>query len=101
MQNPAQNLILEYLFPELDARILILEGEDGGLAQEVARRVPEGEVLSLTRDVRHFWAAESRLETASNASASSDVFPTSSDWDLILLTIPKERSFARTLLLAA
>ena len=35
-----------------------------------------------------------------NANTSSDVLPTTSGWDIVLLTIPKERRYARTLLIA-
>ncbi len=101
MQNPAQSLFLEFLAPEKDARILALEGGAGCLGAEAARLVPDGEVLSFARDVREVWAAQTRLEPVPNASASVDVFPTTSNWDVVLLTIPKERRYARTLLIAA
>lgn len=101
MHNPAQTLLLEYLQPEADARILVLEGDTGWLAMEAARKVPKGKVLSLARDVREVWGAQTRLESISNADTAFDVFPSSVDWDMVLLTIPKERRFTRTLLLAA
>jgi len=101
MQNPAQSLLLAYFHPAQDAHILALEGGAGWLAQEAAPRVPTGEVLSLARDIREIWTAQSLLESASNASASLDVFPTSENWDMVLLTIPKGRRYARVLLIAA
>ncbi len=101
MQNAAQSLILEFLAPEKDARILALEGGAGWLAQQAARKAPAGEVLSLARDVREAWAAQTQLEPIPNATAAFDVFPTSGEWDIVLLTIPKERRYARTLLIAA
>lgn len=101
MQTQAQSLILEYLHPQKDAQILVLEGGAGWLAAEAAQSVPSGQVLSLARDVREVWAAQTRLESNPNAAASFDVFPSSADWDFVLLTIPKERRYARTLLLAA
>jgi 16S rRNA (guanine1207-N2)-methyltransferase len=47
------------------------------------------------------WAAQDQLESVPNASATLDVLPTTRNWDMVLLTIPKERRYARTLLLAA
>jgi 16S rRNA (guanine1207-N2)-methyltransferase len=101
MQNPAQSLLLEYLNPKQDDRILALEGGAGWLAQKAARRVSAGEVQTFARDVREAWAAQSLLESIPNASASLDVFSTIKYWDTVLLTIPKGRRYARTLLLAA
>ena len=83
------------------ARILILEGGDGWLAAEAAGKVPQGEVHSLDRDSRDVQAAENLLANIPNASVSVDVLPTTGDWDFVLLTIPKERRFARALLVAA
>lgn len=101
MQNPAQALILEYLHPNKDARILALEGGAGWLAQEAAQRAPSGEVLSLARDIRQITPAQTLLESVPNATAAETVIPTSSGWDYVLLTIPKERRYARKLLLTA
>jgi 16S rRNA G1207 methylase RsmC len=101
MQNAAQSLLLEFLDPNKDARILVLEGGNGQLAGEAARLIPEGEALSLARDIRDVQAAQANLETVPNASATEDVFPKSDGWDIVLLTIPKERRYSRTLLVAA
>jgi 16S rRNA (guanine1207-N2)-methyltransferase len=101
MQNPAHALLLEYLYPKQEDRILVLEGGDGHLAREAAQLTPTGEVLSLARDVREVWATQTRLESLANAKATSEVIPTIRNWDIVLLTIPKERRYARTLLLAA
>jgi 16S rRNA (guanine1207-N2)-methyltransferase len=101
MENPAQSLLIEYLHPKKDARILALEGGAGWLAKEVAQRVPASEVLSLARDVREVWAAQSVLGSTPNATALMDVFPTSDGWDIVLLTMPKGRRYTRSLLVAA
>jgi len=101
MQNPAQSLLLEYLHPKQDQRILLFEGGDGWLAREVAKKIPDGEVLSLTRDIREVRAAQTRLDSLPNAATSQVVIPQTTGWDSVLLTIPKERRFTRTLLLAA
>ncbi len=101
MQNPAQSLILEYLHPKTDDRILIFEGGAGWLAVEAAQRVPAGEVLSLDRDVREVWAAQTQLESIPNAATALSVYSTSEGWDYVLFTIPKERRYARTLLITA
>jgi len=101
MKNPAQSLLLDHLNTKPNARILLLEGGDGWLAAEVARKVPAGEVLSLTRDIREVWSARTQLDSLSNATVSLDVFPKTSDWDSVLLTIPKGRRFTRTMLLVA
>ncbi|MFC1996197.1 methyltransferase [Chloroflexota bacterium] len=101
MSQAAQSLILEYLHPQHDARILAMEGGDGWLASEVARLIPNGRVLSLARDIREVHAAKTRLSAIPNASSTQDVFPKTKNWDIVLLTIPKERRYARTLLLAA
>jgi len=101
MSHAAQTLLLEYLRPEKDGRILALEGGGGWLAEQAARLVPAGEVLSLARDLREVREAQTRLARIPNGSANPDVFPSNNDWDSVLLTIPKERRYARTLLLAA
>jgi 16S rRNA (guanine1207-N2)-methyltransferase len=101
MQNPAESLLLEYLQPAAEAHILILEGGDGWLAVEAAQQFPESEVLSLARDIREVWAAETRLKAQPNASAARDVFPINAGWDIVLLPIPKGRRYTRKLLLAA
>jgi 16S rRNA (guanine1207-N2)-methyltransferase len=101
MFNAAQSLILEYLHPNAGARILVLEGGDGKLASQAAKLVPDGQVISLARDIREVEEAQNRLEIRPNASANLDVFPKSKGWDHVLLTIPKERRYARSLLLAA
>ena len=101
MSQAAQSLILEYIHPQHDARILAMEGGDGWLASEVSRLIPNGRVLSLARDIREVHAAQARLFPTTNASATQDVFPKTKNWDIALLTIPKERRYARTLLLAA
>lgn len=101
MNSPAESLLLEYLHPAADARILALEGGAGWLGWEVAHRVPDGEVLSLARDIRAVTTAQMKLAELPNASATNEVFPPISGWDWVLLPIPKERRYARTLLLAA
>ncbi|MCJ7700721.1 MAG: methyltransferase [Anaerolineales bacterium] len=101
MENPAQSLLLAHTQLQEYARVLLLEGGRGWLGCQVARQFPKGEVLSLDRDVRAVWAAQKRLAPIPNAAAGFEVYPASGDWDLVLLTIPKERRYARTLLLAA
>lgn len=101
MFNPAEALIFEHLHPQSNSRILILEGGAGWLAAEAARRVPRGEVLSLDRDFRNIQAAENLLSEIPNAHTNAEVLPSSDLWDIVLLTIPKERRFGRTLLVAA
>ena len=58
MKTAAQSLLLEFLAPSKDGRILILEGGGGHIAVEAAQRVPNGEVLSLGRDFREMSLAE-------------------------------------------
>lgn len=99
--DPSRALLLEYSHPRKDDSILILEGGDGRLAQDLAVRVPGGEVLTLSRDVREVWAAQTLLEAHLNAKAGYEVLPSTVGWDIVLLTIPKERRYARTLLMAA
>jgi 16S rRNA (guanine1207-N2)-methyltransferase len=94
-------LLLDFLNPTTDERILLLEGGDGILAREIAPLVPQGEVRLLARDIREVWAAQDRLEALDNATATREVLPAGDGWDLVLLTIPKGRRYARTLLLAA
>jgi 16S rRNA (guanine1207-N2)-methyltransferase len=101
MQNPVQSLLLKNLYFTPDARILILEGGYGWLAAEVTQRVPQGEVLNLDRDFRNIQATENLLAEIPNAHTSNEVLPSSDHWDIALLTIPKERRFARALLAAA
>jgi len=101
VKNPAHSLILEHLHPEKDARILVLEGGAGWMAGEAAQRVPEGAVLSLGRDARAVWAAQSWLRSIPNAASTLDVFPQTDGWDFVLVATPKERRYARTVLIAA
>jgi len=101
MLDPAEALILEYFHPDPAARILILEGGDGSLAAELVPKVPAGEIIILGRDFRQVEAARLRLAKASNAQVSAEVFPSSGGWDFVVLLFPKERRYARTLLLAA
>jgi 16S rRNA (guanine1207-N2)-methyltransferase len=101
MINPAQSLIIDYLYPAQTARILILEGGAGELAREAARRVPGGEVLNLDRDFRNVRAAQALLAELPNARTGDEVLPASTGWDLVLLPLPKERRFTRALLVAA
>jgi 16S rRNA (guanine1207-N2)-methyltransferase len=99
--DPAQALLLTHLQPGEDDHILILEGGDGQLANAIASQVPRGKVLSLTRDVRDIWVARTRLDDLPNADTGYHALPSQNGWDIILLVIPKERRYARTLLLAA
>jgi len=96
--NPAQSLILENYHPRPDERVLVLEGGDGELALNVAEHIPGGEVLTLDRDIRNILKAENTLSKISNAATSRSVLPTSFGWNSALLTIPRERRFARALL---
>jgi 16S rRNA (guanine1207-N2)-methyltransferase len=99
--DPAQALILEHLHPKTDDRILALEGGDGQMAARIADLVPNGEVLCLARDARDVWAAQVRLKSITNATTTQDVIPPSKGWDTVLITIPKERRYARYLLVAS
>ena len=99
--HPAQSLLLEYFQPPPGARILALEGGDGSFAMELARLVPEGHVLNLNRDYRAFWKSRSLLPLSLNVCTEPLDFPFSTNFDFVLLTIPKERSFTSTLLLAS
>jgi 16S rRNA (guanine1207-N2)-methyltransferase len=101
MHDPAQELLLEYLQPSSEDRILILEGGGGWLARKAAELTPQGEVLTLAKDVREVKAAQEFLASTPNATATEDVFPTTGGWDYVLLTMPKGRRYIRTLLLAA
>jgi len=99
--DPAQELLLEYLKSDKTDHILILEGGDGRMAAAIADPVTDGLVLSLSRDVQDVWAARSRLDQFSNAETGYEVIPSQNGWDTILLAIPKERRYARSLLLAS
>jgi 16S rRNA (guanine1207-N2)-methyltransferase len=99
--NLVETLLLEHLRPPEDAHILILEGDDGWLASQAAALVPNGQITSLARDFRVVEAAQVLLKEVPNATATKGVLPATSDWDTVLLVIPKERRYARLLLLAA
>ncbi len=97
-----QSLLLKALRPQPTARLLLLEGGNGQLARQLAPLVPQGAVLTLARDVREVTAAQQLLAQSPLAQATAAVFPpTHSDWDHVVLQIPKGRRYARTLLLAA
>ena len=99
--NPAQELLLEYSIPQENDHIIILEGGKGWLASEIAPHVPGGFVLTLDRDIRNIQDSRILLQNNNNAKTGSGALPEENGWDLVLLTIPKERSFARLLLLAS
>jgi 16S rRNA G1207 methylase RsmC len=101
ISDPAQSLIFEHFHPRIDEQVLILEGGDGELARNVASLVPEGKVLSLDRDIRNIWKAETTLSRIPNAATGHSVLPTSHGWKSILIIIPKERRFSRALLVAS
>ncbi len=98
---PSQDLLLEHCHPAPDGCLLLLEGGDGSLADRLAGLVPGGRVLTLDRDIRNVQAAQTRLAAVPNAATNRQVLPDTPGWDWVLLDIPKERRFARTLLLAA
>ena len=97
---PQHSLLLDYLNPEKESRILILEGGDGTLAAEISPFVPEGEVLTLSRDVRDIWSARILLKDKKNASSRLSAYPESDGWDYVVLSIPKGRRYSRSLLVA-
>lgn len=99
--QPAEELLLEYSSPKKKDRILILEGGDGWLASEVAKYVPDGFVTTHDRDIRNLKNAKNNLRTFNNAKTGLGALPENNEWDLVLLIIPKERSFARYLLIAS
>jgi len=99
--QPQHSLLLDYFYPEKHAKILLLEGGDGRLASVISQLVPDGYVLTLDRDVRQVWSAQDRLKGKFNASTDFSVFPCTENWDYVLLTIPKGRRYARSLLLSA
>ena len=99
--HPAQELLLEFSTPQKNDRIIILEGGKGWLASEIAAYVPDGYVLTLDRDIRHIEDSKILLKNINNVKTGSDALPEKNGWDLILLTIPKERSFARLLLIVS
>lgn len=95
-------LLVKAFRPQPTDRVLVLEGGDGQLARWLATKVPQGQVLTLARDLREVTAAQRTLAHVANATATADVFPpTGSVWDQVVLIIPKGRRYARTLLLAA
>lgn len=98
ISDPALSLIFDHYQPKADERVLILEGGSGELARKVAKLIPEGEVLTLDRDIRNIRNAEITLSRLSNAATSHSVLPPRLGWDTILLKIPKERRFSRALL---
>ncbi len=99
--QPAKSLLLAYTHPEPYDRILILEGGDGLLAHDLAALVPKGKLISHDRDIRNIEKSRLNLSCLHNAAAAQGELPKSEDWDLVLLSIPKERSYARLLLLAS
>lgn len=99
--NPANNLLLEHIHPKPTDHILIMEGGDGWLAKKVASLVPDGQVSTHDRDIRNIENAQSLLAPINNATVERRALPEVNGWDLVLLTIPKERSYARLLLISA
>lgn len=98
---PQHSLLLDYLNPEKSARILILEGGDGKFAAEISLLVPEGQVLTLSRDARDIWSAQVLLKGKKNTSTLLSAYPEGGGWDYAILSIPKGRRYSRSLLVAA
>jgi len=98
---PQHNLLLEHFHPNNEAEVFLLEGGDGGLAEQIADFVPDGKVLTLARDVRDIRSAQYRLKDIKNASTGTTVYPETHGWNWVLLTIPKGRRYTRSLLLSA
>jgi len=98
---PQDNLLLEHFYPKDDDIVLLLEGGDGSLAEQIAKFIPDGEVLSLSRDLREIWSAQNGLKDSKNASSAARAIPESHGWDWVVLTIPKGRRYTRSLLLTA
>ncbi|MEM7538005.1 MAG: methyltransferase [Chloroflexota bacterium] len=108
MMHPAHPLLLENVLEsqprQAATRILISEGGDGWLAREIATQLPQSEILTLARDSRDVRAAQTKLAGLPNANATEDVLAaqeSAGTWDIVLLTTPKGRRYARVLLLAA
>ncbi|MBN1667852.1 MAG: class I SAM-dependent methyltransferase [Anaerolineales bacterium] len=101
MNRPAQELLLEVFSPQPADRVVLLESGAGWLASAVAHRVPQGQVLALNRDVRLAWQAQEALQNRPNITVSLTALPAQDGFDHVLLTIPKERRYARSLLVAA
>ena len=98
---PAKSLLLEHIQTNADDQIIILEGGDGWLAYEVATLVPKGMVFTHDRDIRNIERAQASLSNLENAISEAQALPKMEGSDIVLLTIPKERSYARLLLIAS
>jgi 16S rRNA (guanine1207-N2)-methyltransferase len=97
--NPAHTLILDSINPAENENILILEGGDGWLAEQIAHLVPKGKILFLDRDIRNIRCSLEILDRLPNVRVAESVFPNRKGWDTVLMTIPKERRFARFLIM--
>ena len=100
-QEPAKELLLEYSSPQKTSRILILEGGNGWLAREISKYITEGLVVNHDRDIRKIEKSKSELKSRNNAMVGTGALPVGNNWDIVLLTIPKERSFARILIISS
>jgi 16S rRNA (guanine1207-N2)-methyltransferase len=99
--NPTHSLLLNYLKPHEFAHVLVLEGGDGWLAENISRQIPDGEVKSYSRDVREAWKAKKRLDPIPNCEVSFTVLTEAKDFNIAILAIPKGRRYARALLVTA
>jgi 16S rRNA (guanine1207-N2)-methyltransferase len=99
--NPTHSLLFNYLKPHKNDRILVLEGGDGWLAENVSRQIPDGKLKSYSRDVRDAWKAKKRLDSIPNCEVSFTGLPEAKDFNTAILAIPKGRRYARALLVAA
>ncbi len=102
MVNSATLLLLKSYTPAPSDHFLILEGGDGDMARAVANLVPDGEVITLARDIRQVEKARNLLAAFPNASANTDVLPKAGKQvDTIILNVPKGRRYARALMMSA
>lgn len=93
--HPAHALLLEAFEPSAGAEIVVVEGGDGSLAQLIAEEHGVAPPLTLDRDIRRLAEARRR-----GLPVGESVAPVES-CNVVLLSIPKGRAYARMLLAAA
>jgi len=92
--HPAQALLLDVFEPVDGAAIVVVEGGDGTFAEMVAEEHHTDPPLTLDRDIRQLAQAGRR-----HLPVSRSVIPIEA-CDVVLLSIPKGRAYARMLLAA-
>ena len=83
-------------------KILVLEDVTGYIVRQVSSLFPDAQIDLYLKDFRRASALREQLKIRKQITVFDDVIPTaSSQYDAVLLTVPKGRYYARKLFAAS